>query len=203
MAEEPTPTPEPAEPEGGPPENPEEKTFTQEQLEHELGKRLAREREKYADYDELKEKASQFDELQEAQKSELERERTRAEEAEAAKAAAEEKAQKALTRSAILAAAAGKVVDPEAAVRLIDTDAIEFDDDGLPSNAAELVDKLVEDKPYLAPGEKKPPAGDKPADQGGQGGGALTREDLKTMSPDEIMKAREEGRLDHLLGAAS
>lgn len=38
-----------------------DKTFTQQDLERELDKRLKRERAKYADYDELKAKAEQFD----------------------------------------------------------------------------------------------------------------------------------------------
>lgn len=61
MADEPTP------PTGG------DKTFTQAQLEEELGKRLARERAKYADYDELKAKAAQLDEMQAATQTETEK----------------------------------------------------------------------------------------------------------------------------------
>lgn len=55
---------------------------SQEELERVLGKRLERERAKFADYEEAKQKASQFDELQESQKSEVQKERERAEAAE-------------------------------------------------------------------------------------------------------------------------
>lgn len=55
-----------------------EKTFTQADLDRIVGERLSREREKFADYDAIKEKASQFDAFQEAQKSELEKATERA-----------------------------------------------------------------------------------------------------------------------------
>ena len=57
----------------------ETKTFTQEELNAIVGERLAREREKFADYDSLKEKASKFDEAEEASKSELQKATERAE----------------------------------------------------------------------------------------------------------------------------
>lgn len=55
-----------------------EKTFTQVELDRIVGERLAREREKYADYDAFKEKAARFDELEEANKSELQKAQERA-----------------------------------------------------------------------------------------------------------------------------
>lgn len=55
---------------------------SQEDFERALGKRLERERSKFADYDTLKEKASKLDEIEEATKSELQKERERAEAAE-------------------------------------------------------------------------------------------------------------------------
>ena len=57
----------------------ETKTFTQDELNAILGERLAREREKFADYDSLKEKAAKFDEAEEASKSELQKATERAE----------------------------------------------------------------------------------------------------------------------------
>lgn len=51
----------------------EEKTFTQEDVNKLMGELRRTEREKYSDYDSLKEKAAQFDALQEASKSELEK----------------------------------------------------------------------------------------------------------------------------------
>jgi len=50
-----------------------EKTFTQEDVNKIVGDRIAREREKFADYDAIKEKAAKFDEMEEANKSELQK----------------------------------------------------------------------------------------------------------------------------------
>lgn len=60
-----------------------EKTFTQSELDQIIGERLKREREKYPDYDALKEKAAKLDEIEEASKSELQKATERAEKLEA------------------------------------------------------------------------------------------------------------------------
>jgi hypothetical protein len=49
------------------------KTFTQEELDRIVGDRLARERQKYDGFDDLKAKADRFDELQRSQQTDLER----------------------------------------------------------------------------------------------------------------------------------
>lgn len=67
MADEPTPTPAPEGGEGGKPT--EGKTFTQEQIDKIVEQRLRREREKFADYDDLKAKAGQLDKLEESKKT--------------------------------------------------------------------------------------------------------------------------------------
>ena len=51
----------------------EEKTFTQSELNNILGDRIKREREKYPDYEELKEKAARLDQIEEASKSEIQK----------------------------------------------------------------------------------------------------------------------------------
>lgn len=51
----------------------ENKTFTEDQVNDIVQKRLARERAKFADYDELKTKASQFDQLADSKKSETQK----------------------------------------------------------------------------------------------------------------------------------
>lgn len=50
-----------------------EKTFTQDEVNGIVAQRLAKEQEKYADYETLKDKAQKFDEAEEAQKSELQK----------------------------------------------------------------------------------------------------------------------------------
>ena len=52
---------------------PEEKTFTQDELNAIVADRLAREKAKYEGFDELKAKAEKYDELEEANKSELQK----------------------------------------------------------------------------------------------------------------------------------
>ena len=107
----------------------------------------------------------------------------------------------------VRAAAAGKIADPELiadaemAKRLLKFDEIPMTSDGDIDSAAiaEAVDKLVKNKPYLKGSAMQP---DGSADQGARTSGVkqLTREEVQRMSPDEIMKAENEGRLDNILG---
>ena len=62
----------------------ENRTFTQDELNAIVQDRLNREREKYADYDTLKDKAAKFDEAEEANKSELQKAQEKAATLEAA-----------------------------------------------------------------------------------------------------------------------
>lgn len=57
----------------------EPRTFTQEEVDHLIGERLFREREKYAGYEDYKAKAEKFDAAEEAAKSELQKAQERAE----------------------------------------------------------------------------------------------------------------------------
>lgn len=57
----------------------EERTFSQAEVDAIVGDRLKRERQKYADYESLKEKATKLDEIEEANKSELQKATERAE----------------------------------------------------------------------------------------------------------------------------
>ena len=52
-----------------------DKTFTQEEVDSIVEGRLAREKQKYADYEDLREKASKYDEYQEQSKTELQKEK--------------------------------------------------------------------------------------------------------------------------------
>lgn len=55
-----------------------QKSFSQDEVNRMIGERLSREREKYANYDELKAKAEEYDKVQEASKSELQKAEERA-----------------------------------------------------------------------------------------------------------------------------
>ena len=80
-----------------------ERTFTQSQMEAIIGDRLARERSKYSDYEELKSKAEAYDRQAEAEKTELQRAEERAEKAEADLAKMREEAQAARDRAEVAA----------------------------------------------------------------------------------------------------
>lgn len=48
------------------------------------------------------------------------------------------------------------IIDPEAATKLLDWAELEYDEDGTPKNADKLLEKLVKNKPYLAPAPAQP-----------------------------------------------
>lgn len=122
-----------------------------------------------------------------------------------ATAAATAKANTRILKAEIRAAAAKKLADPRDALRFLDLDQFEVDEEG-EVDAEEITDaieQLIKDKPYLA-------AQSRQRFQGSGDGGAqrkagrpkqLTERDLKNMSAEQIVKAQEEGKLDDLLGA--
>jgi hypothetical protein len=116
------------------------------------------------------------------------------------------KANARILRAEVKAAAKGVLADPADAYKFLDLDQFEVDDDGNvdPEEIAEAIDGLVKSKPYLAAATAK-------RFQGTADGGAarkaarpkqLTRADLKSMTPAQIVKAKAEGRLDDALGNA-
>lgn len=108
-----------------------ERTFTQAELEREIRQRLTRERQKYADYDELKAAAARLAEIEEANKTDAQKaadELARAK-AEAAAAKAEVARARAEVRLITLAAKAG--VDSELAAALDLSKLPEDDDEAL------------------------------------------------------------------------
>jgi hypothetical protein len=179
-----------------------EKTFTQADVDRIVQDRLARAKSAPpADYEDLKAKAAKFDELDAANKSELEKAQEAARKATEERAKAVERANAALRRGAVTAAAVkAGAVDPDAVLALIAQDAVTVGDDGQVTGAEEAVTSLLKDKPYLVGKQPKFSGG---ADGGARGGDVpsqLSRDDLKNMTPQQIVKAREEGRLKDLMG---
>lgn len=124
--------------------------------------------------------------------------RRQAEQAAAAKANAR------IVRSEIRAAAAGKLADPKDALTFLDASKFEVAENGDVDSEeiADAIDDLLKSKPYLAAATAKRFQGT------GDGGAArkagvkqVTEAELKTMSPEAIVKAQKEGRLNSLLGA--
>lgn len=177
-----------------------DRTFTQADLNRIVSDRLAREREKFANFDELKTKAAELDQLKEGEKTELQKAQDRQTQLERENTELKTRAQEAATRREVeKAARKAGLADPEDGYLLIDRKALDLDEDGTPKNADQLIAALIEAKPHLK-GSLRPP-GD--GDQGPRGGGSgtITRDDIKNMSPEEVEKAHNEGRLAHLLGA--
>jgi hypothetical protein len=93
---------------------------------------------------------TELQKIKDAQLSETERAKKEAADAQAKaqKLEADLKAQSVRAEIAVLGSGL-KIVDADAAYRLIDQAAIQFDDTGRPSNVKALLDQLVKDKPYL------------------------------------------------------
>lgn len=110
-------------------------------------------------------------EIENASKSEREKEldKVRTEAAEEARKDALTMANRRIVKSEVRAAAAGKLADPEDAVRFIDLDDIAVGDDGDVNVKAlnDAVARLLKDKPYLGADSGKRKHGD--FDQGARG----------------------------------
>lgn len=118
-----------------------------------------------------------------------------------AEQAANAKANERIVKAELRAAAAGKVSNLTALARLVDASQIEVDDDGNPSSGdiEDAIATFLTEYPEFASDKSKFSGS---ADQGSKGKqskpGQLTREDLAKLTPDEINKARAEGRLKSL-----
>lgn len=113
---------------------------------------------------------------------------------------AETKANKRIVRAEIKAAAGAKFKDSADALAYLDIEDFDVDENGDvdEDSIAEALDDLLKKKPYLAAqggGARFDSARGKP-----KPAGQLTREQLKTMSPEAVEKARKDGRLASLLG---
>lgn len=109
-----------------------------------------------------------------------------------------------IVRAEVRAAAAGKVVDVDTVVRLLDLSAIPMKDGEVDGVAlAKAIDDLLEAKTFLRPPDPgsgaKPPPPTVPAGPRGDGKGSITQDQLKTMKPEEITAALARGDLDHLV----
>lgn len=173
---------------------------SQAELDRIIGDRLARQKQQYADYDDIKARAAQLDELEAANATELEKAQKAAADAAAARDQAVERANGALLRAAITnAASKANAVDPDDVFALLDKSTLTVGDDGQVSGVQDAVKALLEAKPHLV-GKPAPVGSGDGGPQGTPAPGQLTRDDLKTMSPEEVVAARKAGRLNDLMG---
>ena len=112
-------------------------------------------------------------------------------------------ANKRILKSELKALATGKLADPTDAALYINLDDFTVDDNGdVDSDAlTEAITELLTRKPHLAAQDARKFQGT--GDQGAKGKksvGQLTREQLKDMSPEQIVAAQDAGRLNDLLG---
>ncbi|MFJ4863406.1 hypothetical protein [Streptomyces sp. NPDC088748] len=121
-----------------------------------------------------------------------------------AEQAAVAKANARIIRSEVKAAAKGVLADPADAYRFLDLEQFEVDEDGNldEDEVAEAIQDLIKSKPYLAaaPAKRFQGTGDGGAARKASRPKQLTRADLKSMTPEAIDRARDEGRLDDLMG---
>lgn len=164
-----TPTP-PNDPEETPPTNPEDdKTFTQAELDDIIAKRLARDREKFSDYDELKTQLSEFKkakkEAEEADMSELEKLQAKLAEKEAAELTLTEKLEaekergkkQSINNEFIKLATNNEIAYVDAAFKLADLSEVEVDEHGKVTGVDKVIESLIEDNPFLVKKEEKKP----------------------------------------------
>lgn len=113
-------------------------------------------------------------------------------------------AHKKILRSEVRVAAKGRLADPGDALVYLDLEEFEVGDDGdVDSEAIEdAISDLLKRKPYLAADTGEKFRGS--ADQGARGKQAkasqLSKADIEKLSPAELMKAYQEGRVDSLIG---
>ena len=166
-----------------------ERTFSQSEVDALVGKRLTRERAKFADYDELKEQAKAFAEYERSQLSELEQAQTRVTELEAERDEANANATKTLIRAAFIAEAAqAGVAHPEDAYRLAELTSVNVGEDGAITGVAEVVKTLVDDGRLVMVAQRQAPNLD-----GGAGGGQRAVEQVSSLTPDELESAKKTG----------
>lgn len=129
-------------------------SFTQDQVDALITKRLERERAKFAKqyegFDDLKAKAAKWDKKEQADKSELEKMQEKLAEADRQRVAAENTARERLIKTDILLAAQRlNFVNPEHAWSLVDLAAITVSDDGKVLGVEDALKALAETSGYL------------------------------------------------------
>jgi hypothetical protein len=108
-----------------------------------------------------------------------------------------------ILQAEIRAAAAGKLADPTDAPLYLDLTKFEVGEGGEvdAEEITDAIDDLIKRKPHLAAQRTPKFGGSDGGPRNGSRPAQLTEADLKSMTPEQIVKAQEEGRLNDLLGA--
>lgn len=131
-------------------------SLTQDDIDRIVKERLGRERSKLGglSFDEVGDRLKKLEEIEASQQSEMEKavDAARKEADKAARSDRDDYWRTRIVRSEVRALAGGKLNDPADAVNLLDLSSFELDDDGRldEKKVAAAIDKLLEDKPYLA-----------------------------------------------------
>lgn len=203
-------------PQSSAPANPpaaQDRSFSQTEVDRIVSERLTRERQKFEDYDVLKDKASKFDEYEAQSKSDLQKAQELAQAAEQGrtKALAELEALR-IQQAVFQRAIKSEAVDPDVVLALVNRSELQIADDGTVTGVDEAVAKVLEDKPFLRKSESPTPGtggivtptgGADGGPRGSSADGQLTREDLASMTSEEIANAKSEGRLNTVLGIST
>lgn len=166
------------------------KTFTQQDVERIIAERLSRQKEKFADYDELKQKAAKYSEIEEQQKTEAQKVAERLAKLERERDEAVARSMDRLIRAAFMAEAAkAGVQHPGDAYALADRSGVSVNDQGDVVGAAEAVAAIV------AAGRIPLAASRAPAPKldGGAGGGARSAESQMPLTDEELAMAKRLG----------
>lgn len=159
----------PQDPPADPPAPPKKLEMTQEEFDAKIAERLARDRKKYSDYDDVKTKLADFEKADEERRKAAmtEQERLQAEKAESDRKAqeAETKAQQALeAANQRLVKAEFRVLARELGVRpdalddafvLADKSAVKVGEDGTVEGVKDVIEALIKAKPFLAEQAKR------------------------------------------------
>jgi hypothetical protein len=109
-----------------------------------------------------------------------------------------------LVQAELKAALAGKVNNPALALKVIDQSEIDVDANGEvdAQSVTDAIESALSQYPELKPVDSKKFGGT--ADQGTKGKATrpqqLTREDIKSLTPEQVVAAEAAGQLDNLLG---
>ena len=126
------------------------KSYTQEEVNQMMCKTRRETRDKFSDYETLKERAAKADELEQAQLTEKERLEARVEQAEKNAQAADQRITEAMIATAVQVQAGQMgIVDPEAAFLLVDRANIRYTAEAGVSGVEDALTQLLEKKPYL------------------------------------------------------